>query len=705
MKAFSTIAREILKKDPSFKVLPVKPNGKTTALKSEEQLEKEGRHNEKGGFHLARRTTDVHDFMRDLQIFYTNTPRKKQFNVGVTGDENTIQIDNDNLADLERIRLRPCWTEDTFTVKTPSGGFHFYWKVKKPLPKQYNGDSGLGPGFDTRNGGKGYVLAPGSEIDGKVYEVVNDAPLAEMPQALFDEITNEEIADGKPTGEKDGEKADNGGFEEGTRQSDLYKYGCYLVLKDLPDEKVKERVFKANRERCKPPLPEKEVRHTIKNALKKKRTGKGRGILIERGDTDQDTLKTALDTLSLSVRYNLRSERLEVYWADTEKAMQWRELKDRARYRLAFLIESTCRIEKWVKKKPKLENVKFPADAFRRALYAIADENEVDPFILWLESLPAWDGERRLDGLLTRYFQTDSPEVFVKWAAWGTIGGAIGRAYDPGRKQDEMPVLIGPQGIGKSTLWQLLLPNLDWYTDSLNLSEYHQKRVEGMLGNVIAECAELQGIKRTELNNLKAFMSSGTDKLRLAYRESNETIPRRVVLVGTTNNADCLPKDSTGNRRFIPIRVDGEPGTLAEKIREDLPEIREQLWAEGLERFRKNVASYFPSEHLELLQAETKQHEAVSETTNQAVTEGLERLIEQGALFGEDCNFMKLKQLTDEMMETNPNMTREREIGHSLRLIGCEKKRHRKHRAVWVVPREFINAHREVIRKTNESPF
>ena len=404
------------------------------------------------------------------------------------------------------------------------------------------------------------------------------------------------------------------------------------------------------------------------------------------------------------MRYNQRSESVEVLWTDKGEDVKWRPLIDRSRHNLSYLIERLCLVEKLVKQKNgetkhRIKNVKFPADAFRRALHAVAYEREVDAFLVWLESLPPWDGVKRLDGLLTRYFETDSPEVFLKWAAWGTIGGAIARGYEPGKKQDEAPVLIGGQGIGKSTFWSLLLPDPDWYTDDLNLSETHQKRVENMLGAVIAECAELQGIRRTELNNLKAFMSSGSDKLRLAYRENQEAMPRRVVLVGTTNDNDCIPKDDAGNRRFVPIRVSGEPGLLADRIRRDLPEIRDQVWAEGLARYREGVSSYLPYEYLPLLQEETKKHESVNEVTDQAITEAIERLVEQGGLIGEESNLFKMKQVTDEMGEMFPKMNRLKEIGHSLRALGCEKKQHRTHKAVWVVPGELANAHRDKVAK------
>jgi hypothetical protein len=73
---------------------------------------------------------------------------------------------------------------DTFTVKTPSGGLHLYYKPKGPSK---SGVNNVGPGFDTRGVG-GYVVGPGSTIDGKSYEVIKDVPIAEAPKWFEDHV-------------------------------------------------------------------------------------------------------------------------------------------------------------------------------------------------------------------------------------------------------------------------------------------------------------------------------------------------------------------------------------------------------------------------------------------------------------------------------------------------------------------------------------
>jgi hypothetical protein len=73
---------------------------------------------------------------------------------------------------------------DTFTVKTPSGGLHLYYKPAGPAK---SGVNNVGPGFDTRGVG-GYVVGPGSTVDGKAYEVIKDVPIAAAPKWFEDHV-------------------------------------------------------------------------------------------------------------------------------------------------------------------------------------------------------------------------------------------------------------------------------------------------------------------------------------------------------------------------------------------------------------------------------------------------------------------------------------------------------------------------------------
>ena len=83
-------------------------------------------------------------------------------------------------------------TPPTMTVSTPRGGKHLYFKGSLP-PTQ----SKLAPSIDTR-GENSYVVAPGSVIDGKMYEILDGREPVEAPDLLFELMRSAEGAKPHP---------------------------------------------------------------------------------------------------------------------------------------------------------------------------------------------------------------------------------------------------------------------------------------------------------------------------------------------------------------------------------------------------------------------------------------------------------------------------------------------------------------------------
>ena len=263
---------------------------------------------------------------------------------------------------------------------------------------------------------------------------------------------------------------------------------------------------------------------------------------------------------------------------------------------------------------------------------ALLYRRECDPFRDWLDRLPTWDGLDR-----TRHWLSDVFEVanegnpLVGWASQFVFLGSVTRAYEPGNKLDEMPVLIGPQGIGKSTALRCTLPldRPEWFADGLHLAGSPKERAESLQGRVIVEAAEMAGSTRAELESLKAFLSRTDDgAVRLAYRRNPETMLRRCIIVGTTNAPDPLPNDPSGNRRFVPVmlgpakphcspscdfaprhppNVEDDGSALcpvcaavvlasAAWVRDYLDRNRAQLWAEAVWLYKRGVSARLPDE-------------------------------------------------------------------------------------------------------------
>lgn len=244
------------------------------------------------------------------------------------------------------------------------------------------------------------------------------------------------------------------------------------------------------------------------------------------------------------------------------------------------------------------------------ALTKVAGERAFHPIRDYFDNLPAWDGEKRLEGVLAKYLgcadNAYHGQVFRK-----TLLAAVTRTYQPGAKFDQMLVLAGPQGIGKSTLFAKLAGK--WFSDSLTISDMKSKDGPELLqGNLILEVSELAGMRKVDSDTIKKFITTTNDKYRPAYGRLVEEHPRECILVGTTNNVDGYLRDSTGNRRFWPVECTGESALHPWDLTD---EVVEQLWAEAKAAYEAGESLLLPQELAsETLERQTEALE-VDETT------------------------------------------------------------------------------------------
>ncbi len=296
---------------------------------------------------------------------------------------------------------------------------------------------------------------------------------------------------------------------------------------------------------------------------------------------DAEALQTALYQECLWVRYNLRSQRAEMalIMEDPDK-MQWREMNDR----------NTADLRRTIAERYQYRTARGPSpldygeQKWNLYLNALLYQREVDPFRQWLtaDARPAWDETGRLDNWLSDVFDIRGGNTeLMQWASRFIFLGCVCRTMTPGIKLDEMPVLIGPQGIGKSTALRLVLPPdmPDLFNDGLHLAADPRIRAEALQGRAIVEASEMAGSTRAEMESLKAFLSRTDDGgQRMAYRRNPEAMPRRCIIVGTSNNPECLPNDPSGNRRFVPVFLTGgDPAQVTGYLNDN----REQLWSEA----------------------------------------------------------------------------------------------------------------------------
>ena len=212
-------------------------------------------------------------------------------------------------------------------------------------------------------------------------------------------------------------------------------------------------------------------------------------------------------------------------------------------------------------------------------------DNNRDPLVEWLHSL-RWDGEHRSEHLLARGFGAAPSKLFGFYSLCWMIG-CVARAYRPGCKLDTCLILIGSQGIGKSSGLRALVGD-DWFSDTeINFTGYSNKDALMAIGKPwVHEFAELSTLRAAKGERVKAVLSSQVDEFRPSHGREVVRRPRRCCFVGTSNEPEVL-SDGTGSRRFWPARVK----------RVDLEWLRanrDQLWAEAAHYYREGAPWWLP---------------------------------------------------------------------------------------------------------------
>ncbi|MDD3513473.1 MAG: virulence-associated E family protein, partial [Synergistaceae bacterium] len=219
----------------------------------------------------------------------------------------------------------------------------------------------------------------------------------------------------------------------------------------------------------------------------------------------------------------------------------------------------------------------FSARNFDIAVTKVVDDRSYHPIKDFFASLPPWDGIKRADTLLVDYLGAED-NAYTRAVTRKALCAAVTRIWTPGVKYDYILVLNGPQGIGKSTLIYKL--GGEWYSDSLNLSDMNDKTAaEKLQGYWILEIGEMAGMRKADIEKVKAFVSRQDDKYRASFGRRVTPHPRQCIFFGTTNSENGYLRDITGNRRFWTVKTPGT-GRLKPWQLEDA-DVR-QIWAEVL---------------------------------------------------------------------------------------------------------------------------
>lgn len=282
----------------------------------------------------------------------------------------------------------------------------------------------------------------------------------------------------------------------------------------------------------------------------------------------QENIRRAIKKLDASLSYNEFVERSFIHYDEYSGP-----------------IDDTIMTKLWLDVD---ENFHFRPEItfFERVIFRESHRATFHPVKNYLATLK-WDGVPRIDEWLIHYGGAGN-SAYTRAVSRIVLIAAVKRIRHPGCEYHEMLILESDQGMLKSSALRALCPNPNWFSDDLPLNIDAKQTIERTHGKWIIEAAELAGMHRSQVEHLKAFLSKSSDgPARLAFDRIPSERPRQYIIIGTTNSHAYL-KDSTGNRRFWPVRV--KRFDIAGLIK-----VRDQLWAEANELEAKGESARLDS--------------------------------------------------------------------------------------------------------------
>lgn len=267
--------------------------------------------------------------------------------------------------------------------------------------------------------------------------------------------------------------------------------------------------------------------------------------------------------------------------------------------------------------------INYNANKMWEAVRFVSSQYTISPPKQFLEQL-IWKGdENAIRKLLPTYLGAEDTKLNA-WIMEHMILGMIRRVFEPGSKFDEMMVLVGGQGIGKSTFARYLAMKEDWFCTIENIQG--KDAVINLMGKTVVEIEEFVALRNVKsANEAKSFLSKLSDRIRIPYEKFSTDVPRTCILIGTLNERTFL-NDHTGERRYLPVECFKEKrkksiyldrdyqGNLSEE--EHLKSIREdfnQALAYGYYLYKENLHSWtLPKELLKELYQEQEKFKYVN---------------------------------------------------------------------------------------------
>ena len=519
-----------------------------------------------------------------------------RYNVGVVcgqASRGLLVIDVDVHGDVDgRETLREWETVNGKLPETPcqitgGGGLQYFYRATREIRPSANGELGI----DVRGDGSYVVMPPSIHPSGEAYEwsvSLDDCDIADADDTVYSLIDYV-----RPTRKVD----ENGDWElfelperiEHDRNNTLFKYGSSLRSRSMSAAEISDLLHLANERRCKPPLQESELMKIVGSVTRYKpgnelasggsavtlpaapfQEGEGEGEKVEKAKPLKGVTSLEICQMMLTskvcdnIRFNVLDKRPwkmgPVLWDKTEGK---RPLEDSDIATLYGYLEHCIGI----RSRAAFDTAFLQLETFKeRQINPITDVFEHLPKVEmdftdgWPETCRVqkddgtWSEEITVCGhLFNIFFEVNADDDLgysteVERLMFRQI---VGRVLKPGCKADSMVVIVGEQGIAKSTFIEQLALDPSLYLE--NIEDFDEKHKVYLMGKLIAEVAELQAMSRSKIEAVKQAITAPKDTLRLSYAKYASDYPRTCIFVGTTNRSIFLT-DTTGNRRFLPIQ-------------------------------------------------------------------------------------------------------------------------------------------------------
>ena len=275
----------------------------------------------------------------------------------------------------------------------------------------------------------------------------------------------------------------------------------------------------------------------------------------------KDNIAGVLQTHSIEVRYNVIKKRMEI------EVPNMKFIADMKEEASLIEIEDRC------------INMGIPHAKVRDYLKILA--HEYNPVKEWIESQP-WDGQSRMqafmDSLTTQESNQLKEIIMRKW-----LISCVAAAYEEaGVELEGILVLQGAQGLGK-TLWFKRLCDYEkgWLLEGATLNPSDKDSVKRAVSHWIVELGEIEStFKKSDIDQLKAFVTAKTDELRLPYDRAFTTYQRRTAFYASVNAREFLT-DTSGNRRFWVLAVKDIDVNHGVDMQQLWAEVKETMYIKG----------------------------------------------------------------------------------------------------------------------------